>query len=109
MHDDCTNARWAAARGKKWRSQLARMEAMLAPVDEPLIRALHLNGACRIVEVGCGGGSTSAALVRRAPAGSVVHGFDISPILIEVARGRGAATGALAFDVADMAAAVPPA
>ena len=30
---------WAAARGEKWRDQLAGMEAMLAPVDAPLATA----------------------------------------------------------------------
>lgn len=108
MHENCSNTRWTAARGEKWLSQLAGMEAMLAPVDEPLIRALRLDNGCRIVEVGCGGGGTSGELVRRVPAGSVVHGFDISPMLIEVARARGKPTGTLAFEVADMAAAVPP-
>jgi SAM-dependent methyltransferase len=109
MHENCSNAGWTAARAEKWRIQLARMEAMLAPVDEALIGALRIDATCRIVEVGCGGGGTSMELVRRAPAGSVVHGFDISPTLIEVARARGIATGVLAFDVADMATAVPPA
>ena len=33
---------WAAARGKKWCDHIAGMEATLAPVDEPLIHALHL-------------------------------------------------------------------
>lgn len=102
------NPGWTTARGEKWRNQLARMEAMLAPVDEPLIRALRLDAPCRIAEAGCGGGRTSVELLRRAPAGSVVHGFDISPALIEVARGRGMAPGVLAFDIADMATAAPP-
>jgi SAM-dependent methyltransferase len=85
------------------------MEAMLAPVDEPLIRALRLDAPCRIADVGCGGGGTSLELLRRAPAGGVVHGFDISPALIEVARARGTASDVLAFDVADMGTEAPPA
>jgi hypothetical protein len=72
-------AEWTAARAEKWRNQLAGMEAMLAPVDEPLIRALRLDAAFRIAEVGCGGGSTGIELERQAPAGTLVHGFDISP------------------------------
>ncbi|MBK9166519.1 MAG: class I SAM-dependent methyltransferase [Bryobacterales bacterium] len=108
MHENCSNSGWTAARGEKWRGQLARMEAMLAPVDEPLIRALRLDAPCGIAEVGCGGGGTSVEILRRAPAGSVVHGFDISPAMIEVARGRGTAPGEVAFDIADMERAVPP-
>lgn len=109
MQENRSKIEWTAARGEKWRQQLAPMEAMLAPVNEPLIRALGLDAACRIAEVGCGGGGTSLELARRAPAGSVIHGFDISPALIEVARRRGSATGSLAFHVADMETAVPPA
>jgi SAM-dependent methyltransferase len=100
---------WAAARGEKWRAQLASMEAMLAPVDEPLIRALHLDAPCRIADVGCGGGGTTLEILRRAPAGSVVHGFDISPGLIEVARRRTPPDQhAVAFATADMATATAP-
>ena len=36
-------ADWAAARSDKWRRQLAGLEAMLAPIDEPLIKALALT------------------------------------------------------------------
>jgi SAM-dependent methyltransferase len=108
MNENCSHINWTNARGGKWRDQLARMEAMLAPIDEPLIRALNLDTPCRIAEVGCGGGGTSLELLRQAPAGGVVHGFDISPALIEVARGRGTAPGALAFEIADMASATPP-
>lgn len=82
---------------------------MLAPLDEPLIQALRLDAPYRIAEVGCGGGGTSLELLRRAQAGSVVHGFDISPALIEAARGRATVLHALAFNIADMETAVPPA
>ncbi|WP_426754704.1 hypothetical protein [Myxococcus sp. Y35] len=34
---------WAAERGSKWQAQLLGMEAMLAPVDAPLIQALQLD------------------------------------------------------------------
>jgi SAM-dependent methyltransferase len=74
-----------------------------------LIGALNLDAACRIADVGCGGGGTTLAILRRAPAGSVVHGFDVSPALIDVARGRGRADGgAVAFELADMATAMVP-
>jgi SAM-dependent methyltransferase len=100
---------WAAARGEKWRSQLAGMEATLTPVDQPLIRALHLDAPFRIADIGCGGGGTTLEIVRRAPAGSVVHGFDISPALIESARARaGADERGVVFRVADVGTSSPP-
>jgi SAM-dependent methyltransferase len=101
---------WAAARGEKWRAQLASMEAMLAPVDEPLIDALALDAPFRIADIGCGGGGTTLVIARQARPGSAVCGFDISPVLIETARARAASEDrAVAFGVADMGTAPAPA
>jgi len=101
---------WAAARGEKWRAQLASMEAMLAPVDDPLIDALALDAPFRIADIGCGGGGTTLVIARQARPGSAVCGFDISPVLIETARARAASEDrAVAFGVADMGTAPAPA
>jgi ubiquinone/menaquinone biosynthesis C-methylase UbiE len=109
MNENPAASDWAVARGKKWRAQVAGMEAMIKPVDEPLIHALHLDAPCRIADIGCGGGGTTLETLRRAPAGSVVHGFDISPALIEVARDRARPyERAIAFEIADMATATAP-
>jgi SAM-dependent methyltransferase len=103
-----TAADWASARGDKWLGHLTGMEASLAPIDEPLLDALKLDAPCRIADVACGGGGTSVQILRRAPAGSVVHGFDISPALVEAARARAPRTEAIAFSVADIATAPAP-
>jgi len=101
---------WAAARSEKWRRHLAGLEAMLAPIDEPLIERLAIEAPVRIADVGCGSGATTVEVLRRAPAGSVAHGFDLSPALIEVARRRpGAPDSSLAFEAADMGTVAPPA
>jgi SAM-dependent methyltransferase len=100
---------WSGARGEKWRAELGGTEGMLAPVDEPLIDALDLERASRIADVGCGGGGTTLAISRRARAGSVVDGFDISPALVEAARGRVEPEDrAITFRVADVSTAPPP-
>jgi SAM-dependent methyltransferase len=96
---------WATTRGEKWHAQLDGMEAMLAPVDDPLIAGLRLDGPRRIADIGCGGGGATRAIADRAPAGSVVHGLDISPVLIETARRRVATAE---FQVADVATTPPP-
>src|SRR3954470_4504410 len=109
MPESSAAGEWAGARGQKWRAQLARMEATLSPIDEPLIGALGLGVPLRIADLGCGGGGTTLHIARRAPAGSVVHGFDISPALIESARARIPPNQpALVFTVADMAVQPPP-
>ncbi|HEX7793171.1 MAG TPA: class I SAM-dependent methyltransferase [Vicinamibacterales bacterium] len=100
---------WAGARGEKWRGQVDGMEATLEPIDEPLISALHLDRPYTIADVGCGGGGTTLEIRRRAPSGSLVHGYDISPALIELARSRiQSADDTISFDIADVATAAPP-
>jgi SAM-dependent methyltransferase len=108
MSQNPSTADWAASRGEKWLAQLSGMEASLRPIDEPLIRALQLDAPLRIAEIGCGGGGTALELLSRAPAGSVVHGFDIAPGLIELARSRTPPEAHnLTFEVADAATATP--
>lgn len=100
---------WAGARGERWRSLLGAMEAMLAAVDEPLIHALQLTEPVRIADIGCGGGGTTLAIARLAPAGSSVHGFDLSATLVDAAWARLSGDDrAVAFDVADMGTAPVP-
>lgn len=106
MEQHNTSAGWTAERGEKWRARLAEMEAMLIGIDPPLIEALHLNQPCRIADIGCGGGGTAIAIAAAAPAGSIVHGYDLSPALVTLAASR---TSNVPFSVADMSTAPPPA
>ncbi|OYY91008.1 MAG: hypothetical protein B7Y45_04750 [Sphingomonas sp. 28-66-16] len=99
-----SSADWAGARGETWVAQLARMEAMLAPVDAPLIDLLSLNGARRIADLACGGGGTTLAVAAAADPGAAVFGYDISPALVAAAQARAARTGpAPVFAVGDCA------
>jgi len=100
---------WANERGRKWRDQLPGMEAMIEPVTAPLIEALALDGPLRIADIGCGGGGPTLAISRQAPAGSAVHGIDISPDLIEMAQDRAdTANGDIAFHIVNAESAPPP-
>lgn len=108
MSENPTACDWMAARGDKWGAQVSGLEAMLAPVDAPLIRALQLAGACRVAEIGCGGGGTALAVLRQAAPGAVVHAFDVSARLVELARQRvPVGESRLTFGLADMASAAP--
>jgi SAM-dependent methyltransferase len=107
MKEEQLSADWSAARGDKWYLHAERMEAMLASVDEPLIRAAQLDRPCRIADIGCGGGATARELLRLAPSESVVHGYDISAELIDLARRKQPPSPDIAFEVADVAKTVP--
>jgi SAM-dependent methyltransferase len=109
MNENPSASDWAAERGEKWRAQLSGMEAMLATVDEPLIEALRLDAPYRIADIGCGGGGTTLEILRQAPAGSAVYGFDISQALIDTARARIRPDDRdVAFAVANVATAPAP-
>lgn len=101
---------WAQGRGERWAANLDGMEATLRPVDAPLLDALAVTTPLRIADIGCGGGGTSLEILRRAPKGSTVHGYDLSPALVERARARvPEGETSIAFQVADMASVTPPA
>lgn len=79
---------WSTDRGEAWRDSMGPLEAMLSPVNIPLVEALDLDRSCRIADLGCGGGETSIAIARNAYPGSTVDGFDISPALIKAAMAK---------------------
>ena len=79
---------WSTERGAAWRASMQPLEAMLAPVNIPLMDALDLDAPYRIADIGCGGGETSIAIARNAYPGSTVDGFDISPALIDAAMAK---------------------
>lgn len=82
----------------------------MSAIDDPLLEVLKLDRPYRIADIGCGGGGTSLEILRRAPAGSSVHGFDISPALVDLARSRKPSPeAAISFEVQDVATAPPPA
>ena len=99
-----TSNDWAGARGETWLAQLSHMEAMLAPVDAPLVALLALGGARRIADLACGGGGTTLAVASAADPGATVFGYDISPSLVQFAQRRAASAGtAPIFAVGDSA------
>ncbi|MGI8632910.1 MAG: class I SAM-dependent methyltransferase [Solirubrobacterales bacterium] len=100
---------WATSRGERWRTHLEGLEAQLAPVNDPLLEALDLDSAGRIADVGCGGGASTLAIAGAVAPGTVVHGFDLSPALVDAARERIPADDtSITFAVADVGTSPAP-
>ena len=77
---------WAGEAGRRWLQVADRLEAQLAPVSDLLFAAADLTPGERVLDVGCGLGSTTrraAALVG--PTGAVT-GIDVAVDLIDQAR-----------------------
>ena len=90
---------WTEDGGPNWVRDEAMYDLMLTPFNDALLDALDPRPGERILDVGCGFGSTALAAAAR---GADVHGVDISPPMIERARERAALANATAtFAVGD--------
>ncbi|MGW7200126.1 class I SAM-dependent methyltransferase [Streptomyces chryseus] len=76
---------WNGPVGRHWAEHQDRYDAMLDGFNDPLFGAAALRDGDRVLDVGCGSGSTTREAARRAPRGSVV-GVDISEPLLARAR-----------------------
>ena len=90
---------WAEDGGPNWVRDEVAYDLMLTPFNLALIDALDPQPGERVLDVGCGFGSTALAAAAR---GAEVHGVDISPPMIERARERAAdVTANATFEVGD--------
>lgn len=90
--------RWGGAAGRHWIDHEADYDRQLEEYGTALLDAAHLEERSRVLDVGCGTGTTSIAAAQHA---RQVLGVDLSPVLIERARVRAARHANVAFEVAD--------
>jgi SAM-dependent methyltransferase len=102
-HEDNADqiAYWNGANGQRWTDRQAEQDVLLAPVSKALIDRAAARAGERIIDVGCGCGSTSIALAALvAPTGSVL-GIDISGPMLARARELAPKGAAVDFVQAD--------
>lgn len=90
MNETNTDQRdfWTDQAGPTWVAEMAAMDHLLAPVLDQVLALANLHSGARVLDIGCGGGtSTLAAGARVGPAGHVT-GLDISATLLDVAAQR---------------------
>jgi len=79
-------AYWNGPAGQRWTDRQAVQDVVLAPVSEVLIDRAKVRAGERILDIGCGCGSTTVALAQRVgPTGDVL-GVDISAPMLARAR-----------------------
>ena len=76
---------WNAGAGEAWVAQQDRMDIQLAALGDAAMAALAVQRGERVLDVGCGAGTTTAELARL---GARATGTDISAPLIARARER---------------------
>src|SRR5262245_56530601 len=82
------SALWNGAGGRAWVESQELLDRILRPFEDLLVEELAAGGGERVLDVGCGAGSTTVAFARRVgPAGRCV-GVDISEPMLGAARAR---------------------
>ena len=79
-------AYWNGPAGQRWTDRQASQDLLLAPVTEILIERAKVRTGERIVDIGCGCGSTTIALAQRTGPTGQVLGIDISAPMLARAR-----------------------
>ncbi|MEC3767240.1 MULTISPECIES: class I SAM-dependent methyltransferase [Cupriavidus] len=81
-------ALWNGASGQAWVEHQGLLDDMFRPLEEQLVQAAGNAAAQRILDVGCGTGSTTLALARRLGEKGHCTGIDISAPMLAAAQSR---------------------
>ena len=81
-------ALWNGRSGRAWVDEQELLDAVLAPFEDLLVEAVGAASGQRVLDVGCGTGSTTLAVARRLGAEGRCVGVDISEPMIALGRTR---------------------
>src|SRR5690242_14492146 len=81
-------AHWNGAGGRAWVESQCLLDQMLQPFEDLLVDAVAAEAPARVLDVGCGNGSTTLAIARRLGRQCRCTGIDISEPMLGVARAR---------------------
>lgn len=95
---------WNGVGGTHWVVQQRRIERVLAPVADLVIKAASPQAGESLIDIGCGSGATTEALARAVGEAGRVMGLDVSGPLVAQATARLAALVQARILLADAAA-----
>lgn len=99
--DDEQAALWNGVAGRAWVEAQELLDQMFKPFETLLVESVIAESAGRVLDVGCGTGSTTLAVARSSGAKSHCTGIDISEPMIAAARARAARENAPAIFIHD--------
>ncbi len=79
---------WNGIGGERWVKEYKRTDKMLEPVTSLLLTRANLREGNIVVDVGCGGGSTTKVFRERVGDAGKLIGIDVSAPLLQLARER---------------------
>jgi ubiquinone/menaquinone biosynthesis C-methylase UbiE len=81
-------ALWNDTAGRAWVETQETLDAVLEPFEDLLVEAVTKRQAQRVLDIGCGTGSTTLAVARQLGRNGVAVGVDISEPMIALAKRR---------------------
>jgi SAM-dependent methyltransferase len=93
--------RWNGALGKIWAARQDDFDKVIGPLGAAAMDAAAIKPGERIIDIGCGCGTTSTELARLAGSNGEVLGVDISDEMLSLAEARAKGNAALKFVKAD--------
>jgi SAM-dependent methyltransferase len=103
-NDDEQGKFWNGSGGRAWVDAQQALDRTLKPMEDFLLAALaEGSGPTRVLDVGCGTGSTTLAIARLLGSSGSCVGIDISAPMLAVARARAERERTLASFVLDSA------
>ena len=87
---------WNGPSGQAWVESQEILDQVLAPFETLLVEAATARAPRRLLDVGCGTGSTTLAVARRLGTGTRCVGLDISEPMLTLARMRAQREGSRA-------------
>jgi SAM-dependent methyltransferase len=79
---------WNSPVGDKWVNNQSTLDAMFVPLTADLIELASIKAGEKILDVGCGGGTTTRILANKVGAQGQVLGVDISTPLLVAAKAQ---------------------
>jgi SAM-dependent methyltransferase len=86
LKDEDQAKRWNGSAGCAWVEAQQMLDRTLQPFEDLLVAEISASGAKRVLDVGCGTGSTTRAAARLLGATGTAVGIDISEQMIAAAR-----------------------
>jgi ubiquinone/menaquinone biosynthesis C-methylase UbiE len=87
-NNDEQTKHWNGPAGRAWVEEQELLDQVLKPFEDLLVEAVSARSGRRVLDVGCGTGSTTLAVARLLGAQGRCIGIDISDPMITTARAR---------------------